>query len=87
LHNTKDFYNAFDFGMGICFQPMLAVKAIEKTADELVRISAGLFSSFPDFLVLNFPAKKDEWKFLESTLDYTQDARLRYFIFQSDVTT
>jgi hypothetical protein len=62
-----------------------AVKAIDKAADELVRKSAGLFSSFPDFLVLTFPAKKDEWKFLESTLDYPQDARLRYFIFQSNV--
>jgi hypothetical protein len=64
-----------------------AVKSIDKAADELVRKSAGLFSSFPNFLALVFPAKKDEWKFLETTLDYPQDARarLRYFIFQSDV--
>jgi chromo domain-containing protein 1 len=64
-----------------------AVKSIDKAADELVRKSVGLFSSFPNFLVLAFPAKKDEWKFLESTIDYPQDtrARLRYFIFQSDV--
>ncbi|KAH8769584.1 hypothetical protein F5882DRAFT_301843, partial [Hyaloscypha sp. PMI_1271] len=55
--------------------------------EALIHKSVGLFSSFPNFLVLAFPAKKDEWKFLESTLDYPQDARarLRYFIFQSDV--
>lgn len=62
-----------------------AIKSIDKAADELVRRSAGLFSSFPNFLVLVFPAKKDEWKFLESTLDYPHDVRLRYFIFQSNV--
>jgi hypothetical protein len=64
-----------------------AVNSIDKAADELIYKSVGLFSSFPNFLVLAFPAKKDEWKFLESTLDYPQDARarLRYFIFQSDV--
>ncbi len=63
----------------------VAVKAVEKAADELIRRSAGLFSRFSDFILLVFPAKKDEWKFLESTLDYAQDARLRYFIFQSHV--
>ncbi|KAE9362742.1 hypothetical protein N431DRAFT_391230, partial [Stipitochalara longipes BDJ] len=61
------------------------VEAVDKAADELIRRSAGLFASFPDFLVLAFPAKRLEWKFLESTLDYPQDARLRYLIFQSNV--
>jgi chromo domain-containing protein 1 len=61
-----------------------AVKAVNNVAGELIRRSAGLFSSFSAFLVLVFPAKKDEWKFLESTLDYPQDARLRYFIFWSN---
>lgn len=63
----------------------VAVEAVDKAADELIRRSAGLFASVSDFILLVFPGKKDEWKFLESTLDYHQDARLRYFIFQSNV--
>ncbi|KAN0110075.1 hypothetical protein V8E51_006462 [Hyaloscypha variabilis] len=61
------------------------IKAIDKAADELICRSAGLLSSIQDFLVLVFPAKRDEWKFLEGMLDYSQDARLRYFIFQSNI--
>ena len=60
-----------------------AVKALDKVADELIRRSAGLLASMSDYVILVFPSKKEEWKFLESTLSFPQDARLRYLVFQS----
>jgi hypothetical protein len=62
-----------------------ALRSIDEAADELGLRSAGLLSTFSDFLILAFPAKKEEWKFLESTFEWSQDARLRYFMFRCNL--
>jgi hypothetical protein len=62
-----------------------ATRSIDNAADELIVRSAGLLSTFPNFLILTFPSKRGEWRFLESTFEHPQDARLRYFIFQPNI--
>jgi chromo domain-containing protein 1 len=42
------------------------LKALDKIVDELVLRSAGLMAKLDGFAILVFPAKKEEWKFLES---------------------
>lgn len=54
-------------------------------ADELNLRSAGLVSPFKDFAILVYPAKKEEWRFLEEASDYPNDIRLRFFIFHWDL--
>jgi hypothetical protein len=64
-------------------------KVLTTTAHELALRSAGLISFLTDFAILVYPAKNEEWKFLEEPPDYPSSVRLRYFIFQwnSDDTT
>ncbi len=42
------------------------LKTLDKIVDELVLRSAGLMAKLDGFAILVFPAKKEEWKFLES---------------------
>lgn len=60
-------------------------KALGIIADELTLRSAGLVSAFKDFAILIYPAKKEEWRFLEEMSDYPSEIRLRFFIFQWDM--
>ncbi len=60
-----------------------AGKVIDQVVDELAIRAAGLVAMFPEFAILLFPAKKEEWRFLEHS-EYPAEPRLRYLIFKHD---
>jgi chromo domain-containing protein 1 len=60
-----------------------ASKAVDNIVEELRLRSSGLIAVLPSFIILTFPARLEEWKFLEKSSNYPKEVRLRYLVFQS----
>lgn len=60
-----------------------ASKVVDDLVEDLRLKSSGLIASFPGFFILTYPAKAEEWKFLEKTVDLPTEVRLRYIVSQS----
>ncbi|KAI1004330.1 hypothetical protein K3495_g3882 [Podosphaera aphanis] len=78
--------------MGLCKIPVLwqecvrtvdpddldTTKIIEAIVDELLIRCGGLIAKIGDFSILMYPAKREEWRFLDQLSNLTPDVRLRY---------
>lgn len=60
-----------------------ASKIVDKVAQTLRLRLSGMLAILPHFIILSFPARVEEWKFLEKSIDYPREVRLRYLVFQS----
>lgn len=58
---------------------------INSIVEHLQSTASALVSILPDFTVLAYPARAEEWKFLEKSSDYPKGVRLRYSVFHSGV--
>lgn len=64
----------------------VALGLITKVVDELILRAAGMMATFVDFAILIFPARRDEWRFLEEYCKPTE-ATLRYMIVEHNLGT
>ncbi|KAG0647838.1 zinc finger 1 [Hyphodiscus hymeniophilus] len=61
-----------------------AIKTMDRASEYLRLSSAGFVAVYPEFIVLVYPAS-EEWRFIEGTVSFPAEIRLRYFVFRSNL--